>query len=204
MTDKIFASYDFDVGLAAARPATPTVSDGRLYVYLATDTGVTSIWKGSAWVSIPAAALGFLAQLDAADQSVSNGVYTKCVFDLLLTDTTGGWYSTSTGKFTPQKAGLWFVSASMYFTTAVTISDTRCGLTKNGVHGGGGTSLAVGIGGPTGIAGLGASTPATSIVSMNGTTDFVEADGYVNGTGGSDVIGSGGGATYFMGYFVGP
>lgn len=52
MTDKIFATYDFDSGLAAARPATPAAAGGRLYVYSATDTGAISIWSGTAWVVV--------------------------------------------------------------------------------------------------------------------------------------------------------
>lgn len=51
MTDQVFAAFDFDTGLAASRPATPTVSNGRLYVYAATDTHVVSIWDGAAWCS---------------------------------------------------------------------------------------------------------------------------------------------------------
>ena len=51
MTDKIFPTYDLDRGLAANRPATPTVSGGRLYCYVATDTHVISIWDGAQWSS---------------------------------------------------------------------------------------------------------------------------------------------------------
>lgn len=51
MTDKVFATYDLDSGLAADRPATPSVAGGRLYIYSATDTGAISIWNGTAWVS---------------------------------------------------------------------------------------------------------------------------------------------------------
>lgn len=55
MSDKIFAAYDIDSGTAAARPATPTVSNGRLYVYVATDTHVISVWDGAQWVSFAGA-----------------------------------------------------------------------------------------------------------------------------------------------------
>lgn len=36
-------------GLAADRPATPTNPTRRSMVYFATDTGVLSVWNGSAW-----------------------------------------------------------------------------------------------------------------------------------------------------------
>lgn len=51
MTDKVFPTYDFDSGLAAARPGTPSVAGGRMYCYVATDTHVVSIWDGAQWVS---------------------------------------------------------------------------------------------------------------------------------------------------------
>jgi len=37
-------------GLAAARPAAPTPPAGTFAAYLATDTGVLSVWDGAAWV----------------------------------------------------------------------------------------------------------------------------------------------------------
>ncbi len=37
-------------GLAAARPVTPTPPTGTLAAYLATDTGVLSVWDGAAWL----------------------------------------------------------------------------------------------------------------------------------------------------------
>jgi hypothetical protein len=52
VTDLIFATYDLNVGLAAARPAAPAPAGGRLYIYQATDTGDISIWNGAAWVVV--------------------------------------------------------------------------------------------------------------------------------------------------------
>lgn len=56
MSDQVFSSYDFDLGLASARPATPTVSNGRMYIHLATDTGTISFWNGTTWVTTSAGA----------------------------------------------------------------------------------------------------------------------------------------------------
>ena len=38
-------------GLAAARPVAPTPPAGTVAAYLATDTGVLSVWDGTQWVS---------------------------------------------------------------------------------------------------------------------------------------------------------
>lgn len=52
MTQNIFSSYDVISDLAANRPATPTVANGRLCVFMATDTGDMSVWNAAAalWV----------------------------------------------------------------------------------------------------------------------------------------------------------
>lgn len=52
MTDLIFATYDLDSGTAAGRPVAPVPAGGRLYIYMATDTGAISIWNGTAWVNV--------------------------------------------------------------------------------------------------------------------------------------------------------
>lgn len=53
MTQKIFADYDLISDVAANRPATPTIAGGRLCVFQATNTGVISIWNGTAWADLP-------------------------------------------------------------------------------------------------------------------------------------------------------
>lgn len=47
-----FVDY-LGVGLAAARPTTPTLAPGCLGIYYATDTTTWSIWTGAAWISPP-------------------------------------------------------------------------------------------------------------------------------------------------------
>ncbi len=49
MTNKAFAAYNIHSDIAANRPATPTIADGQLYVFQATDTHVISIWDGTVW-----------------------------------------------------------------------------------------------------------------------------------------------------------
>lgn len=52
-TDNVFSTYDMMSDLAANRPATPTVANGRLCMFMATDTGIVSIWNGSGWNALP-------------------------------------------------------------------------------------------------------------------------------------------------------
>jgi hypothetical protein len=43
-------------GLAASRPATPSLATGATGIYYATDTGALTVWDGSAWQTISAGA----------------------------------------------------------------------------------------------------------------------------------------------------
>lgn len=52
MSNQAFAAYNIHSNTAANRPATPTIADGQLYMFQATDTGVVSVWNGTAWVDI--------------------------------------------------------------------------------------------------------------------------------------------------------
>lgn len=53
MTDNVFSTYDLYSDIAANRPANPAPANGRMVVFQATDTGVISIWNGSAWKNLP-------------------------------------------------------------------------------------------------------------------------------------------------------
>jgi hypothetical protein len=50
------------VGLAAARLPTPDVDSQNFAMYYATDTGVFSLWNGSAWVTLGGAAMASIAR----------------------------------------------------------------------------------------------------------------------------------------------
>ena len=49
MTTTLITNY-LGAGLAASRPAAPVLPAGTLGVYIATDTGVVSVWNGAAWI----------------------------------------------------------------------------------------------------------------------------------------------------------
>lgn len=50
MTNTLIAAY-LGFGLAAARPATPSIDAGAIAFYYATDTATLTQWSGSAWIS---------------------------------------------------------------------------------------------------------------------------------------------------------
>jgi len=59
MTVSHFASYIYQKDLAANRPASVIPSDGKFYIFEATDTGALSIWStgAAAWKDIGSSAL---------------------------------------------------------------------------------------------------------------------------------------------------
>ena len=73
-------------GTAAARPVAPTPPAGGLVVYIATDTGVCSVWNGSTWI-----------QGTYADGSASNPDWTSGTAVPSATKPVGSLYSRTTG-----------------------------------------------------------------------------------------------------------
>jgi hypothetical protein len=51
MTTTLITDY-LGAGVAASRPATPAVPVGGLAAYIATDTGVYSVWNGTVWITV--------------------------------------------------------------------------------------------------------------------------------------------------------
>lgn len=54
-----------DVGLLAARPATPDIQAGESTLYYATDTGILYVWDGSAWQNVTSTA-GTVTSVDVS------------------------------------------------------------------------------------------------------------------------------------------
>lgn len=147
--------------------------------------------------------LCFLAQM-TGNQSVSDNVFTKAIFDTLVTNTMGTQYSTTTGLFTPTKAGKYLVWASGQGDTATISEQINVAIDKNGGFGVG-TQVAGGVAASENPAGTASTTAfAMTVVAMNGSTDTLEVDIRVIGTGGSDTISGGHGNTFFGAVYLGP
>lgn len=59
-------------GLAASRPATPSITTGATAIFFATDTGVLSVWNGAAWA---AGAISNLSTFTTADLTEGSNLY---------------------------------------------------------------------------------------------------------------------------------
>lgn len=125
---------------------------------------------------VGAAAAPAFSAYSATGQNPTTTVWTKVIFGTEVFDTNNNFASST---FTPTVAGYYQVSASI--SMAADTSATVCGLLfyKNGAA----TISNVG----TQIAGVATATyvvpSASSLVYMNGTTDYLEVYGLITGTG---------------------
>ncbi len=142
-----------------------------------------------AW-TVPGTTFAGCSALLSANQSITDNVYTTVLFDNILLNAPGD-YSAATGRFTASKAGKYLVACGIQGIVATTVQDITVAIQKNGTFSGG-TNISLG---QIGISAAAATSTFTcvvvGVVSLNGTTDWIEIDSRVRGTGGSDKIGSG-------------
>lgn len=126
---------------------------------------------------------GLYLTLSAIHNYTAGGAYQKALYDVITLDSQGA-YSAITGKFTPTKAGTYLVFCVGQAQAVTAMTQANMIVSKNGTVGGAGTgvfTVVVGVG-----ASASDSAPMTGLglVAMNGTTDFLELDFFISGTGG--------------------
>lgn len=140
----------------------------------------------------------------SASQSVTTATITKVSFDTVAKDS-GSYWDTTNKRYTPLVAGTYFFfvggGANAAPFTAGTSSEFW--LSKNGTAGSGGTIVFKAEAYTPAVTADSTSATGGVVLSMNGTTDFVEVDARVTGTT-PVVIGSSNIPTYLSGYRIGP
>ncbi len=140
----------------------PNLATNNISLSTINGVSVSALGGGASPTNVPA----FRAHRNGASQTVTNATYTKVIFTTKDFDTFGD-YDTSTGRFTPKVAGNYLILSSVYCSP----SATQCyvSIYKNGSAVGGSGNTAV-------------SDPvshASTILALNGSTDYIEI--YVNG-----------------------
>jgi hypothetical protein len=150
-----------------------------------TVSGGVPAWATAAGSSGPA----FRAYRNGT-QSVTGGVETKIQFNAENFDTDSCYDPTTNYRFTPNKAGYYQVTAVL-----AAISSTLVGtkIFKNG--------SAISAGRTPTIGDVGAVTVA-DLVSMNGTTDYLEVFGFCADGAATEVFGSDSNQTYFAAVWI--
>jgi hypothetical protein len=135
----------------------------------------------------------FSAYASAATQSLGNGVYTKIAINTKEFDTANCFDATTNYRFTPTVAGYYQVNGQV---NIVGTTSTRNLVTiyKNGAEYKRGTDLG-------GLLATTLNATVSSIIYLNGSTDYVELYAYVAATG-STVNGGVTYQTYFNGCLV--
>jgi hypothetical protein len=125
----------------------------------------------------------------AASQSVTTGTKTKIAFDTVDLDTGSNWSSVNK-QWNPLISGTYMVCAAM-FPLGTSITNVQIFILKNTTDQIINTQASA------------ASVPACTLITMNGTTDFIEADGIVTATS-PQFLGASTGQTQMTAYRIGP
>lgn len=143
----------------------------------------------------------FYARRITTDQTVTNNTATVVIFNTADYDTGTTLYSTSTGRWTPNVAGIYHVDANvMASTVSGAFQLAYVTLRKSGTDYARGDMQYDSLGTSLAICGLGVSVD----VPMNGTTDYLEVvfqHTTVSGTSAANVN-SAGIQTHFSGHYV--
>jgi hypothetical protein len=208
----------FRVTFNAASGATPTLAVSghtaknlKYYDSTGTKQAVTSTqvpinwisdveYDGTDWVVLnvpPTAAATIGPAFSATSSSTQNpttGVATKVVFGTEEYDTAGNF---ATSTFTPTTAGYYQISAGISMASDTSTTATKIHIYKNG--------SAYRTSEFTGLSSNGYETPSISaLVYLNGSTDYVEIYGTIDGTGALLYFftSSGAHSTFFSGVFI--
>lgn len=123
-----------------------------------------------------------------ASQSITNATFTKLQFQTEEFDTANCFDSTTNYRFTPNVAGYYQINGA--YNVGGTITGGLVSIFKNG------SELKRGVWFATNFA----DTSVSSLVYMNGSTDYIELYAYI--TGSSILVGSGSNLTWFNGALV--
>jgi hypothetical protein len=173
-TGEIFPSWT-----TAGRPSTPTAGQTGYNSTL----NILETYNGSTWCPFVTTATTFAGNGPAfrayasASQTVTLSTATKVNIDTTVFDT-ASCFDTTNKRFTPTVAGYYQINGILVSTAATTFTQASAFFYKNG---------AVYVRGPAITASLTAGGGTTlniyDIVYLNGSTDYVELWGQVNGSG---------------------
>ena len=150
-------------------PASPT--NGQLFT---ASNNVVYQWQASPGMWIAIGNVGAQADFHASGSAALSNASTTIIFNQVNTGNSGGWYSTSTGRFTPPQ-GRYAISAGFSIPPSA-VANCQITLRKNGVALPGGLTNT-----SPGAAGLNAGVTISSEVDFNG-LDWVDVQGVLGGT----------------------
>jgi len=135
----------------------------------------------------------------SSNQTVSNSTYTLTEFDTELFDTDNCYDNTTNYRFTPTVAGKYFVYANVQaIGSADTLRDGIIVIQKNGVN-----YRESRFNPQNGAPESELHLHAVATISMNGSSDYISVNGYINVSSGTPQFSSDIKGTYFGAYRIG-
>ena len=154
----------------------PAVPDGTLRVGVGNADNPTEVGRFTSAGYKPQQPVIFRASM-AATQNISAATWTKIQLDIIDFDTNTNFDNTTNYRFTPTVAGYYQVNGTMLASCSGNMNFAFIAIYKNGVKYVGGyiglpslTNTALGV-------------TKSDVYYMNGTTDYLELYGWVNGGG---------------------
>jgi hypothetical protein len=150
--------------------AAPAVS-GTNTLTLPAATGTVALTS-----QLPVAGPAFSAYLNTTDQSITSATWTKANLSTEVFDTNSNYDNTTNYRFTPTMAGYYQINGSLCLAGS-SITNALVALYKNGSQYLRGAQISLTSGNSNGVIGT-----VTTVMYMNGSTDYVELYGYITGT----------------------
>lgn len=163
----------------AGRPASPNTGQTGYN----TTIKALEAYNGSTWTMVGLNGPAFMAYANAS-QTVTLSTWTKAAIN---TEETNGdpnsCFDTTNNRFLPTVAGYYQINGNIRLTAATTITQLFVAIYKNGVEYTRGAQMATSF-----TAGAGIQMPISEVIYFNGTSDYVELWGQIQGSGTAQFI----------------
>ncbi|TKW60961.1 MAG: hypothetical protein DI628_08745 [Blastochloris viridis] len=166
--------------LGSAASYIPNLATNNISLSTINGVSVSALGGGASPTNVPA-----FRAVKSASQSITASTWTKMALGTKVFDTYNN-FDTGTGRFTPTIAGYYYFTGSVSCDVA---GGCYVGIYKNGAQNSYAGSNASGV-----------TSQATSLIYMNGSTDYVELWAYSNGSG--PTISSVNSVTYLTGSLI--
>ena len=157
--------------------------------------GTNGITYPQGAAQIVGAGPAFSAYLNTSVQTITNSTFTKVTLNAELFDTNNNFDSTTNYRFTPTVAGYYFINGGAQL-GGVTITNGLISIWKNGSEYIRGSQIVFTSGNSNAY-----QLNASSIIYMNGSTDYLELYGYITAASGNQFV-NGSTLTYFNGCLI--
>jgi len=151
------------------------------------------VFDATGRASMPQNVVAFSAYQSVTQSGLTSGAFVKCSINTKEFDTASAFDNVTNYRFTPQVSGYYQISGSCYL-TATNLTAAQANIYKNGAIYKSGASLNVTTSGSV--------LETSTLVYLNGSTDYVEFYAYAGTSAGTWTINTNQNLTWFQGILV--